>query len=149
MKRQTVIVIALIFVLMLIITFFMANIAREGRNISRQVPSAESTPEQLQTVDASSLASSYSRNEVRADEIYKRKTFFITGEIKDIGKTITGKPYLILKGDEESYTDVQVIFERSEKDKIAELSKRNQIKAKAICDGLTLGNVILSDAEIR
>jgi hypothetical protein len=111
-------------------------------------------PEIYYVQKATDLAYSFHSNEVSADDFYKGKTFFIVGEVKDIGKTITGAPYVILKGDEKrpviaTNIDIQVIFERSEKDKIGKIARGDTIKAKATCDGLTFGNVILNKAELR
>jgi hypothetical protein len=112
------------------------------------------TPENYEVVKAIDIAHHYERNEVQADKWHDGDTIIITGEIVDIGKLITGAPYVILEGKGKSSLrqteiDVQVIFERSESDKIARLSRGDTIKAKAKCKGLTLGNVVMTDAELR
>ena len=138
---------------------FVAAVIVLGLTVGDKKPQFEPVkstpvPENYVEVKATDLAYSYHNNEVNADKRYNGKIFIITGQIKDIGKTITGAPYVVLKGDEKNSAiqtniDVQVIFERSETDKIATLARGSTIKAKAECDGLTLGNVVLSDAQLR
>lgn len=137
----------------IIAVFFLLIVGCE-QSAQNSAPTPTPTPKTYTEVKALSLSYSYHSNEVQADDFYKGKEFIIVGKIEDIGKTFTGSPYVILEGEEkdsliENYVKIQVIFEKTEKDKIGKLFRGKIIKAKGTCDGLTLGNVIMSDAELK
>jgi hypothetical protein len=140
--------------LVFLVAAYILGVTVENKNAQSNSVKSTPTPENYEVVKAIDLAHSYHSNEVRADKIYDGYTMFIVGEITDIGKTITGAPYVMLEGKGKSVIrdteiDIQVIFERSETDKISKLGRGDTIKAKATCNGLTLGDVILSNAELR
>ncbi|EKD94436.1 MAG: hypothetical protein ACD_26C00051G0001 [uncultured bacterium] len=90
-------------------------------------------------ITAIELANAYEKNEVKADKDYKGKTLEITGTIKEIG-TILSQTFIVLSsGKEFSITDIQCFFDdQAQIDKIAELSKGNQITVQCKVDGKSL-----------
>jgi preprotein translocase subunit YajC len=97
-------------------------------------------------VDARSLASQFSDNEVRADQRWKGKQVRMTGRVRDVGTEILGKRYVVLEGDRQ--LDVQCIFPRDRyTDYVAKLSKGDAVTLEGKCQGKVLMNVLVDECE--
>lgn len=140
-----------LFLILFVFGFISAFLEGNGY-IKKPTPTPTPTPTartSFLVTTAQSVSSSYESNEINADGRYKNKRWQITGEVKDIGRSILGSPYVMLKGDKKSVIDIQIIFKGSQKNKVATLYKGYQITVEGNCDGLTLGNVVFSDGELR
>jgi len=99
------------------------------------------------SVTADGIYAEYQANEVAGDAKYKGKIITVSGTIMDIGKDITGDPYVVLGGT--GYLDgVQGTFATSESASIGALSKGQQATIKGKCDGL-MGMVEMSQCSLQ
>ena len=94
-----------------------------------------------QTIKASNLTASYEENEVKADENFKGKTFFVEGTVRDIKKDIMDDIYVILEGDQ-MFRDVQCFFD--DKNTASQLQKGMRVTFQGKCDGLMM-NVLMKN----
>lgn len=88
-----------------------------------------------QTIKAQKLTASYEENEVKADENFKGKTFFVEGTVRDIKKDIMGYIYVILEGDQ-MFRDVQCYFD--DEKTASQLRKGMRVTFQGKCDGLMM-----------
>ncbi len=96
-------------------------------------------------VSASQLVNDYKANEVSADIKYKNKMVEISGTIKSIGKDILDQPYVAIAGNSsDTFTDVQCMFDKSDQDQLASLSKNTKITLRGRVDGILM-NVLIRD----
>jgi len=98
-----------------------------------------------QTLTAPSLLASYKANEVRADNNFKGKDFYVEGTVDKVGKDIMDHSYVILKGDEYGILGVQCTLE--DPSEAANLDPGDYIAVKGKCDGLMM-NVLMGDSHI-
>lgn len=96
------------------------------------------------TIDAPSLVEIYKQNEVKADNNFKGKTFYVSGIVDDIKKDIMDNIYVTLEGDD-VLSSVQCYFDNA--DEAANLSKGQQVVFKGKCNGLMM-NVLMKDCEL-
>jgi len=94
-----------------------------------------------QTIKAPNLTASYEENEVKADENFKGKTFFVEGTVRDIKKDIMDDIYVILEGDQ-MFRDVQCFFD--DKNTASQLQKGMRVTFQGKCDGLMM-NVLMKN----
>jgi tRNA_anti-like len=94
-----------------------------------------------QTIKAPNLTASYDENEVKADENFKGKTFFVEGTVRDIKKDIMDDIYVILEGDQ-MFRDVQCFFD--DKNTASQLQKGMRVTFQGKCDGLMM-NVLMKN----
>lgn len=94
-----------------------------------------------QTIKAPNLTASYEENEVKADENFKGKTFFVEGTVRDIKKDIMDDIYVILEGDQ-MFRDVQCFFD--DKKTASQLQKGMRVTFQGKCDGLMM-NVLMKN----
>lgn len=94
-----------------------------------------------QTIKAPNLTASYDENEVKADENFKGKTFFVEGTVRDIKKDILDDIYVILEGDQ-MFRDVQCFFD--DKNTASQLQKGMRVTFQGKCDGLMM-NVLMKN----
>lgn len=94
-----------------------------------------------QTIKAPNLTASYDENEVKADENFKGKTFFVEGTVRDIKKDILDDIYVILEGDQ-MFRDVQCYFD--DKNTASQLQKGMRVTFQGKCDGLMI-NVLMKN----
>ena len=94
-----------------------------------------------QTIKAPNLTASYDENEVKADENFKGKTFFVEGTVRDIKKDILDDIYVILEGDQ-MFRDVQCFFD--DKNTASQLQKGMRVTFQGKCDGLMI-NVLMKN----
>ena len=100
---------------------------------------AEKVTEAPISITAVELADAYEKNEVKADKDYKGKSLEITGTIKEIGTVLSQTFVVLSSGKEFSITDIQCFFDnQAEIDKIAELTKGNQVTVQGKVDGKSL-----------
>ncbi len=97
-----------------------------------------------QTITAASLMQNYINNEVRADENFKGKSFYVEGIVTDIKKDIMGDIYVTLEGSE-MFREVQCYFDDSSI--AAQLEKGMHVTFFGKCDGLMM-NVLMKDCKL-
>lgn len=97
-----------------------------------------------QTIKAPNLTANYEANEVKADENFKGKSFYVEGVVRDIKKDIMGDIYVILEGDQ-MFRDVQCYFD--DKNTASQLQKGMRVTFYGKCDGLMM-NVLMKNCEL-
>jgi hypothetical protein len=97
-----------------------------------------------QTIKASLLTNSYIENEVRADESYKNKSFYVEGVVTDIKKDIMNDIYVTLEGSE-MFRQVQCYFD--DKETASKLEKGMRVTFYGKCDGLMI-NVLMKNCKL-
>src|SRR5688572_2629528 len=98
-----------------------------------------------QLVQGAELVRAYDKNEVAADNVYKKQRLRVVGKIRSIGKDITDDPYVTIG---ESFKGVNCYFDSDKAGIVATLSKGDPIVLEGECRGLTMGSVILRDCSI-
>ena len=96
------------------------------------------------TIDAPSLVGAYMQNEVKADQNFKGKTFYVSGTVDQISKDIMDNIYVTLEGDG-VIRSVQCYLDDA--DVAANLNKGEQVVIKGKCDGLMM-NVQMKDCSL-
>lgn len=96
------------------------------------------------TISAGDLVSSYTSNEVAADNNFKGKKFYVEGYIESIGKDILDDIYVTLKSGD-LIRSVQCYIE--DQDKVAQLRKGQKITVIGECDGLMM-NVLMKNCKL-
>lgn len=96
------------------------------------------------TISASNLVQAYVENEVRADENYKNKSFYVEGNVTDIKKDILDKIYVTLEGSE-MFREVQCYFDN--KETASKIEKGMRVTFYGKCDGLMM-NVMMKNCEL-
>lgn len=92
-------------------------------------------------VTADSLLKAYEANEISADAQFKGKTVEITGTIDTIGKDILNDPYVALDT-QNSIFNVQCMFDKSNSEKLVNLSKGTKITLTGVVSG-KMWNIIV------
>jgi hypothetical protein len=95
------------------------------------------------TITAPNLLHAYLENEVKADNLYKEKRFFIEGHIKDISKDLMGNIYVTLKAGD-PIRSVQCFINSQE---VANLHKGEKITVEGDCKGMLM-NVLIKDCNL-
>jgi hypothetical protein len=93
------------------------------------------------TITAPNLTASYEENEVKADENFKGKTFFVEGTVLEIKKDIMDEIYVILQGDK-MFRNVQCYFDDTST--ASQLQKGMRVTFKGTCNGLMM-NVLIKN----
>ncbi|MDO6430078.1 hypothetical protein Q4E93_05750 [Flavitalea sp. BT771] len=106
--------------------------------------SAEAELKKTYTYSAEQLMAEYMGNEIRADETFKGKEFWVTGTIKDIGKDILDKSYITLNS-ADPIRSVQCYV--NDKQALSALEKGAKVTVKGTCKGLMV-NVLMKDCKI-
>lgn len=106
---------------------------------------AELEARKKNTVTAENLVQHYVNNEVRADGIFKDKTFYVEGVIADIGKDIMNNIYVTLDGPSGDFRKVQCFF--NDADMAAQLEKGYTVAFEGRCSGLMM-NVLMKDCQL-
>ena len=81
------------------------------------------------------LMSSYEENIVNADKEYTDKTIIISGKISEIGKTNNDRNLCVLLDSGTYFKCVQLNFDLSKTDEVAELKKGDSVKVLGKCTG--------------
>ena len=97
-----------------------------------------------QTIMAAKLTQNYIDNEVRADENFKDKEFYVEGTINDIKKDIMDNIYVSLNGSE-MFREVQCYFD--DKNTASQLQKGMRVTFYGKCDAL-LVNVLMKNCKL-
>lgn len=97
-----------------------------------------------QTVSAIDLVQAFQDNEVRADENYKGKIFYVEGIVGNIKKDLMDNIYVTLKGSE-MFREVQCYF--NDKATASRLEKDMKVTFKGECDGLMM-NVQMKNCKL-
>jgi len=108
---------------------------------------AEPSPPKAIEVSPAALVRQYDENEIKADNDYEGKVLRVTGPVSDIGKDLMGSIFVTLDGGH-PVREVQVLFDDSHADKIANLSKGDRITIRGTCEGLMM-NVQIHDAVLE
>lgn len=96
------------------------------------------------TISAADLVTSYTNNEVSADNNFKGKKFYVEGYIDNIGKDILDDIYVTLKSGD-VIRSVQCYID--DQDKVANLRKGQKITVLGQCDGLMM-NVLMKNCKL-
>jgi len=97
----------------------------------------------LMVVYPADLRKELDANEIAFDNKYKDQMVFIIGKIDDIGKDILGDPYITL--DDGSIFCTQCMFQKSDANKLATLSKGQAVAIRANYSG-HFGNIIFRNS---
>ena len=97
-----------------------------------------------QTITAADLTQNYIDNEVRADENFKGKKFYVEGTVSDIKKDIMDDIYVTLEGSE-MFREVQCYFD--DKATASQLEKGMRVTFFGKCDGLMM-NVLMKNCKL-
>jgi hypothetical protein len=139
-----------VWVLIVIVLF---SIMGSGDSLKEPASQTEESTKTIEIpsikISAIQLASEYEANEVSADIKYKNKFIEVSGTIENIGKDILDTPYITLSdGKEYSITSVQCMFEKSDQNQLASLSKDTKISVVGKVSG-KLGNILLNECKIK
>lgn len=88
-----------------------------------------------QSLSVNEIHDAYEANEVAADERYKGRTVALIGKVESIGKDILGDPYVMVKALDGSSKTVQCMFEQSQTQGLASLSKEESIRVVGVVEG--------------
>ncbi len=113
-------------------------------SIAKIEAKAELENRKNQTITAYDITQQYISNEVRADENFKGKSFYVEGTVTDIKKDIMDDIYVILEG-AEMLRDVQCYFD--DKNTASQLEKGMKVTFYGKCDGLMM-NVLMKNCKI-
>jgi hypothetical protein len=98
-------------------------------------------------IRAQTLCAAYKRSEPNAERKYGNKDVLVVGVVKDTNLTTTSS--LIRLECTGFFTDVYVYVYLPPEDKQANTIKRgDKILVKGVCRGLSLGSVVINEAEI-
>ncbi len=97
------------------------------------------------TISSTDLWASYNDNEVRADENFKNKTFYVTGTVTNIGKNLFDDIEIRLEGDG---MFGNVACEVTDKAVAAQLEKGQWITLRGKCSGLTITDVFMKECVV-
>ena len=103
-------------------------------------PEPTATPTPLPVVRASDIAEAYDGNKLAADNLYKGKTFRITGVVMSVGKDILGNPYISFDTGF-SFTGMTCYFSKSWIDELANVQVGKAITVQGKVDGHSIINV--------
>jgi hypothetical protein len=100
-------------------------------------------------VNAEQLRWAYHRNEATAEAKYKDKVLEVTGVIYRLGKNTSDIPFVFLTdGSENMWVGVICYFEKSYKDQISLLNKRQTLTVWGRCAGKLYENVLLKNCSL-
>jgi hypothetical protein len=96
------------------------------------------------TISAKNLFRMYDENEVKADEYFKGKKFYVQGKVTSIANDILNNPYITLSSSNE-FLSVQCSFEN--KKEVTELTKGQEVTILGECSG-KLMNVMMNNCTL-
>jgi hypothetical protein len=97
------------------------------------------------TISSNDLWASYNDNEVRADENFKNKIFYVSGTVTNIGKNLFDDIEIRLEGDG---MFGHVACEVTDKSVAAQLEKGQWITLRGKCSGLTITDVFMKECVV-
>lgn len=137
-------IIALVFILMFIILLVALGTTDTSTQIEEKESIAGDTApvetkevEIVEQITAAQLIEDYQANEIKADSMYKGKTFEITGTVYSISEVL-GSLSVRLSDEEFAVNTVRLSLKESDKPKVAELEKGQTITVKGLIKGLGL-----------
>jgi len=98
---------------------------------------------QTTTIESKVLVNSYMNNEVKADNSFKGRSFYVTGYVREIGKDITGDIYVTLDSDD-PIRSVQCFTD--DKNFVLQIVKGQKVTFHGECDGLMM-NVLMKNCK--
>lgn len=104
--------------------------------------------EEVIAITATDLYKAYQDNEVAADLKYKGKQLEVTGTISDFGVDVFGTAFIMLATGG-PFKDTQVFFRKGQEEKIAELSKGEEITIIGKGGGLIITSLAINKAELK
>ena len=115
-------------------------------NVQRGQPAASEKPAFV--IGAADLVAAYEANEIGADARYKDRLLGIDGIVATIGKDIMGTMYVAFEsGNPGSFRQVQVYFDDSHANQLAQLVPGQRVRVTGRCTGL-MGNVLVKDGRL-
>lgn len=106
--------------------------------------------EEVITVTAQELETTYGENEVGGDKKFKDKTLKVSGKIASIESGFGDEGYAVFKGkDPYGMNSVQAHFSDSEKDKVASLKKGAALTVQCTGGGEVGGTPMLKDCKVQ
>jgi len=106
------------------------------------------TPEIIAT--SAEIAKEYSENEVAADEKYKGKIIEISGKITGVDNGILDNEFIVKLSDGEyDFSGPWCYMKPSEKEKVIDLKKEQQVTLIGKGDSATIGSPILKDCVVK
>ncbi len=119
-----------------------ASVVPELTQAQKDSIETENKKQQLdQTIRAENLYALYEENEIKADENFKGKKFYVQGTVVSIANDILNNPYVTLNAGHQILS-VQCSFE--DKNELVNLNKGEQITIYGECKGKTI-NVLMGD----
>jgi len=97
-------------------------------------------------VEARKLYEDYKANQLKADGLYLGKTLQVSGRVVKINKTIMTDEYYLEIAGSSSLGTVDVYFNSSELDKIADLNSGQTITVVGECEGYSILSVKITNA---
>ncbi len=120
--------------------------AKSSQSQASKTP-VEKAMEDAIEVDYNVLHQEYMDNAIAADAKYKGKQLILTGVVADIDREIAGQPYITF--DIDFLENIRITFNKSEEEKVAQLSKGQTVKVVGTCQGTLLSTTVaLSDCYI-
>lgn len=108
----------------------------------------EKSKEETIEITVGELYQAYEDNEIAADKKYKDKLLEVTGTISDFGVDVFGTSYIMLDTGG-PFKDTQVFFKKGEDDKIAELSKGQDVTVVGTGGGLVITSLVINKSVIK
>lgn len=126
---------------------FMSSKSAYMKHLKEVYPSSPYLLDVDFEISPNELYTNYRDNEVAADEKFRSKKIALTGQISDIGKDITDKPYISFKVG--NFENVTCYFDSKNSKLISELNKGDEITIVGKCGGLILTNIVIKDSQIH
>lgn len=98
------------------------------------------------TISANNLLANIEANQLKVDEALKGKKVAIKGKVTNIGKDVLGDPYITL-GDY-NMSSVQCMFDESDIEELAKLSKGQVVLVEGKYKSKTLLNVLVDKSKL-
>lgn len=106
--------------------------------------------EALSDITAKTLFRAYQENVVKADNEYKGKELYITGELHSVDQPDTGQIIVYLSGGRYELTRVSCVLDAKYRDDVAFLKPGAKIRVKGICEGKSRhsGHVMMNKCDL-
>ncbi len=121
----------------------LAVLAFAALSLHSATDSRDAPPREPVDFTAEEIAGLFDENSVRAEQNWKGSAVRITGKVRDVGKELLGRPYVILDGGRGRR--VQCVLNKADESFVARLTKGGTVTLTGICSSLTLGTVMVGD----
>ena len=108
-------------------------------------PSGQAAPQAgapVAEVNAGEIYKQFDSNEIDADNRYKGKIVRVVGIVQNVGRDITGTPYVFLNG------NVQALFDKGNEAALSRIASGTVVKITGRCDGKFVF-VLLKDCSVE